>query len=127
MGNVRTSQGSKKAVPNNRALVAPLYGVMVSDAQVRDDERLPPFVMLSSLPSEKLEPILSAEANQEATQRPVMVRAPIWGAQMPVVIEERKPISEAAWRSVQYAQSPMAAPVQPHTSHIAPNNLGARP
>lgn len=92
---VPTSEHSKLAVPSNRVLVAPMYGVMASEAKAHDDERLPPFVLLSRLPSEKLEPIMTEKPTRPSdSSRPVTVRPPIWGAAMEPVFEERQPVAE---------------------------------
>jgi len=52
---VKDSDGAKAEIPKNRRQVAPMYGLSMFEAEKDDDPRLPPFVFLTRLPSEKFE------------------------------------------------------------------------
>lgn len=54
------STATLDAIDKNRHAVAPLYGVNAMLLQEGDERRLPPFILLSRLPSEKLEPLNTA-------------------------------------------------------------------
>jgi len=96
---VTTSEFARQAALSNRTTIAPMYGLM-ANVEAADESMLPPFVVLSRLPSEKLEPLASLTKGTTGTRRmnclPPQVRPPIWGEPMPpVVVEVRRPIPQS--------------------------------
>lgn len=85
---VQSSEVAKQAATANRAQIAPLYGMM-SNVEAQDESCLPPFVLLSRLPSEKLEALSQLSGQSGGANRldwlPPQVRPPIWGPPMPPV------------------------------------------
>jgi len=97
-GSRPASDYARRAAPANRAQVAPLYGLM-ANVQEEDECCLPPFLLLSRLPSEKLEPLSTPNSAPQGVLRihslPPQVRPPIWGEPLPpVVVATRPPIPE---------------------------------
>jgi len=108
---------AQAAAARNRERVAPMYGAFARHTQEGDDDVLPPFVMLSRLPSEKLEPLnTSASASLAAARSaggaarmpghfmgpPPLVREPMWG---------HMPSDEAQFVSMGGAAHVQAAPM----------------
>lgn len=97
---VTTSPVAAQMASENRARLAasPMYEL--SGAMALDEERwLPPFVILSKLPSEKLEPIMSGVVGGApgvpagAPTLPPVWRPPIWGAPVGSLPGEPRPPS----------------------------------
>mmetsp|Transcript_12434 Transcript_12434/g.31294 ORF Transcript_12434/g.31294 Transcript_12434/m.31294 type:complete len:616 (-) Transcript_12434:225-2072(-) len=123
---------AQAAAARNRERVAPMYGAMATRTQEGDDDVLPPFVMLSRLPSEKLEPLnISAFVSLTAARSagraarmpghymgpPPLVREPMWGPPLPTVVEPElpprgyMPSDEAQFVSMGGAAHVQAAPM----------------
>jgi len=123
---------AQAAAARNRERVAPMYGAFARHTQEGDDDVLPPFVMLSRLPSEKLEPLnTSASASLAAARSaggaarmpghfmgpPPLVREPMWGPPLPTVVDPElpprgyMPSDEAQFVSMGGAAHVQAAPM----------------
>jgi len=116
---IAPSDFARQAAVSNRTTIAPMYGLM-ANAEAPDESMLPPFVILSRLPSEKLEPLASMSKGTTGTRRmnclPPQVRPPIWGEPMaPVVVGTLPPIpqSQAQQLMPESARSGEPAPAPP--------------
>jgi len=78
---VKDSDGAKAEIPKNRRQVAPMYGLSMFEAEKDDDPRLPPFVFLTRLPSEKFEQFGEQQPQSTGSQFnvPKLKNPPIWG------------------------------------------------
>eukprot|EP00405_Crypthecodinium_cohnii_P010840 CAMPEP_0206430366 /NCGR_PEP_ID=MMETSP0324_2-20121206/6773_1 /ASSEMBLY_ACC=CAM_ASM_000836 /TAXON_ID=2866 /ORGANISM="Crypthecodinium cohnii, Strain Seligo" /LENGTH=350 /DNA_ID=CAMNT_0053896183 /DNA_START=129 /DNA_END=1181 /DNA_ORIENTATION=+ len=103
---VPISDAARASAPRNRAKVAPMFGAFATHIRDGDDDLLPPFVMLSRLPSEKLEPLLTAASASLAYARSTgqaarmpgsdahpapWVLEPRWGPALPMVMDPELP------------------------------------
>lgn len=101
------SASAEANVNKNRSRIAPMYGVSATYHNEEENAFLPPYVMLSRLPSEKIEPLAAAAAASIASSRlgragcaqtsvglhapPPIVLEPKWGEPMPMIFGDDLP------------------------------------
>merc|ERR1719296_78590 len=92
-GAVPLSAMAKAAARANMALIAPDYGISIAmiEQGIGLAEALPPYILGSRLPSEKLEPLNTKaahrpnEKNRDMKAPPPIVLPPKWGPPLPAV------------------------------------------